>query len=162
MKRRFALGPGEILFLSDGSNTVGAIKAWKARRVFIETAGEELIQFLEPEDLIAASAFSGNERAKDAIACMLYLVREGGLPLLALPRDHPATRRLPLVVSAGGHIRLTSCIVPGTHPEQDVLCGRGALDGVTLDGVPGGVEADGCGAEIAAETRPCLFYGDTK
>jgi len=119
------LKPGEVIFLSDGKNTLGAVKAHTTRHVFIETATEELVQFLEEDDLIAASAFYGGEEAKQAISCMIYLVSEGHMPLLVLPKDHPATRRLPIVISAGKDILLTSCSVPGTHPEQDVLCGRG-------------------------------------
>ena len=161
MKRRIDLGPEDICFLSCRGHTVGAVKACRTRHVFIETATEELVQFLEPEDLIAVSAFSGGARARNAIACMLYLVREAGLPLLALRRGHPASARLPLVVSAGSRIRLTGCIVPGTHPEQDVLCARGALDGATLAGVPGGLVVEG-GPGIRSETRAFLFNGPGK
>jgi len=41
----FALQPGEILFLFDGDNTVGIVKAGGLKRIFIETEGEELVQF---------------------------------------------------------------------------------------------------------------------
>lgn len=156
------LGPGDIIFLSDGNHTVGAVKAHLTKRVFIETATEELVQFLEADDLIAASAFYGGEEAKQAITCMLYLVSGGHMPLLVLPKDHPATRRLPIVISAGGEIRLTSCIVPGTHPEQDVLCGRGGLDGLTLRGTSGGIAVDGDTGGLAIETGACLFYKNIK
>ncbi len=161
MKEQFALGRDEIFFLSDGDYTVGAVKAGSTRRVFIETEAEELVQFLEEDDLIAVSAFSGGDAAKNSISCMLYLVREGHMPLLVLPKGHPATRRLPLVISAGPAIRLTSCITPGTHPEQDVLCGRGALDGLVLSGMPGSIAVEGGGA-VAAEVRACLFYTNIK
>jgi hypothetical protein len=142
----FALQPGEILFLYDDGNTVGIVKAGDAKRVFIETDDEELVQFLGPEDLIAASCFSGGEKAMDMVRSMLFLVREGGLPLLVLKKAHPATRRIPLVISAGERIVLSGCIVPGTHPEQDVLCGKGAMDGVNLEAIDGGVRVWGGGA----------------
>ncbi len=161
MNEKFDLKPDEIFFLSDGNYTVGAVKAGGTRRVFIETESEELVQFLEEDDLIAVSAFSGGDAAKNSISCMLYLVREGHMPLLVLPKGHPATRRLPLVISAGPAIRLTSCITPGTHPEQDVLCARGALDGLVLSGVPGGIAVEGGGA-VTAEVRACLFYTNIK
>jgi hypothetical protein len=161
MSRTYALRPGEIIFFSDGNNTVGAVKADRARRVFIETDTEELVQFLEEDDLLAVSAFSGGEEARCSISCMLYLVREGHMPLLVLRKDHPATRRLPFVISAGPAISLTSCIVPGTHPEQDVLCGRGALDGMTLRGIPDGIAVEG-GDDVAVDTRACLFYKNIK
>lgn len=161
MRRTHPLQHDEIIFLSDGNYTVGAVKAGDTRRVFIETDSEELVQFLEKDDLIAVSSFSGGEAAKHSIACMLYLVRDGHMPLLVLPKGHPATERLPLVISAGPVIRLTSCITPGTHPEQDVLCGRGALDGMVLRGVEGGIALEG-GGEVIVETRACLFYTNIK
>jgi hypothetical protein len=161
VNQAYDLEPGEIIFLSDGNYTVGAVKAGSARHVFIETESEELVQFLDEDDLIAVSALSGGEDAKDSIACMLYLVREGHMPLLVLPAEHPATRRLPLVISAGPAIRLTSCITPGTHPEQDVLCARGALGGMLLQGTHGGIAVEG-GGEVDVEIRACLFYKNIK
>jgi hypothetical protein len=136
------LAPVEILFLEDGSHTLGVVKAADAKRIFIETDSEELVQFLDPEDIIAASCFYHGEKARKSVMCMLFLVRDGGMPLIVLGKSHPATGRLPMVVSAGNVIRLSSCIVPGTHPEQDVLCGRGNMDGLILHGVSGGVEID--------------------
>jgi hypothetical protein len=161
LNKQFDLGPDEYFFLSDGNYTVGAVKAGRTRRVFIETEAEELVQYLEEDDLIAVSAFSGGDAAKNSISCMLYLVRDGHMPLLVLPKGHPATRRLPLVISAGPAIRLTSCITPGTHPEQDVLCARGSLDGLVLRGVPGGIAVEGGGA-VTTEVRACLFYRNVK
>jgi len=87
----FALQPGEILFLFDGDNTVGIVKAGGLKRIFIETEGEELVQFLDADDLIAASCFEGGEKARKMIRSMLFLVREGGTPLLVLKNP---TRRL--------------------------------------------------------------------
>lgn len=145
MNTSIKLGPGEILFLFDADNTVGIVKAAGLKHAFIETDTEELVQFLGPDDLIAVSCFLGGDKARSMVKCMLYLVREGGVPLLVLKKGHPATKRLPLVISAGEHIRLTGCIVPGTHPEQDVLCGRGEMDGITIRGEPGAVMIQGGG-----------------
>lgn len=145
MDSRLELGPDEVLFLLDDSNTVGIVKAANVRRAFIETDEEEIVQFLDAEDLIAASCFLGGPRAEEMVRCMLYLVREGGIPLLVLKKGHPATRRIPLVVSAGEKIALSGCIVPGTHPEQDVLCGKGAMDGMVLKAENGGVGVHGGG-----------------
>jgi hypothetical protein len=160
--REYSLSPGEVLFLSDGSHTVGIIKASGRKHVFIETEKEELVQFLCDDDLIAASCFYAGPEAKEAIQCMLYLVSRSGMPLLVLPKGHPATKRLPLVLSAGERIRLTSCIVPGTHPEQDVLCGRGGLDGLILAGTPGTVTLEGDCSGIVGETAPELFCSKLK
>ncbi len=153
MNGEFELGPGEVLFFHDDLNTVGIVKAGNIRRVFIETEDEELVQFLDAEDLIAVSCFSGGEKARDMVRCMLFLVREGGTPLLVLRKTHPATRRLPLVVSAGTRIVLSGCIVPGTHPEQDVLCGKGVMDGMTLEAKEKGVVVRGGGTPIVEKQR---------
>ncbi len=153
MNAEFPLSYNEILFLCDDHNTVGIVKAHDARRAFIETDDEELVQFLSAEDLIAASCFKGGDRAMDMVRCMLFLVREGGIPLLVLKKGHPATRRIPLVVSAGEKIVLSGCIVPGTHPEQDVLCGKGEMDGMTLKGINGGVSIEGGGSPRESRRR---------
>ncbi|WP_174590727.1 hypothetical protein [Methanocella conradii] len=153
MNAEFVLHEDEVLFLYDDRNTVGIVKAAGARQAYVETDEEELIQFLEPEDLIAVSCFSGGERAMRMARCMLFLVREGGVPLLVLKKGHPATRRIPLVVSAGSRIVLSGCIVPGTHPEQDVLCGKGEMDGITLKAVKGGVILEGGGSPRTAIQR---------
>ncbi len=153
MNTSVKLGPHEILFLSDEENTVGIVKAAGVKRVFIETDAEELVQFLGPDDLIAVSCFLGGDKARSMVKCMLYLVREGGVPLLVLKKDHPATKRLPLVISAGEKIKLTGCIVPGTHPEQDVLCGRGETDGMVISGESGAVVILG-GGKLLSEIVP--------
>jgi hypothetical protein len=146
VKGDFPLAPDEILFLCDDSNTVGIVKAHLTKLVFIETEDEELAQFLDPEDLIAVSCFAGGPRAESMVRCMLYLARDGGVPLLVLKKGHPATRRIPLVVSAGERIALSGCIQPGTHPEQDVLCGKGAMDGMALKAIKSGVRIGGGGS----------------
>lgn len=149
------LGQDEILFLTDAANTLGVVKAGKRKSVFIETDDEELVQFLEPDDLIAVSCFYAGEDAKKAIRSMLYLVREGGMPLLVLKKGHPASARLKMVVSAGERITLSSCIVPGTHPEQDVLCGKGSFDSMRLAGTHEGITIEGGGGyEIMREHFP--------
>ena len=156
--REFVLGPGEVLFLTDGAHTVGVLKAAGRKHVFIETEKEELVQFLDPDDLLAVSCFFGGQEAREAIQCMLVLLVRSGMPLLVLPKEHPATKRLPMVVSAGERIRLTSCIVPGTHPEQDVLCARGGLDGLVLTGIPGKLLVEGVRESIVVETASLLDY----
>jgi len=154
----FGLSPDEVLFLSDGSYAVGIVKADRCRHVFIETEREELIQFLTEDDLIAVSCLAGEKGSnREAVQCMLYLVSRGKMPLLILRKGHPATARLPLVIAAGEQIRLSSCITPGTHPEQDILCARGRLDGAVLHGTPGKVTVKGSPPDIIAEWEPRLF-----
>lgn len=153
MNKGFTLNPEEIIFLCGEHDTVGIVKAHEAKKAFIETDEEELVQFLGPDDLIAASCFMEGERARQMVRCMLYLVREGGVPLLVLKKGHPATRRIPLVVSAGERIALSGCIVPGTHPEQDMLCGKGEMDGMTIKATKGGVSVEGGGEPFVFKER---------
>ncbi len=75
-----------------------------------------------------------------SLKCVLYMIREVGSPFIVLPKTHPASRRLKVVVSAGARTRLSCNITPGTHPEQDILCGAGEFDGLEVRGVKGGVE----------------------
>jgi len=159
----FGLSPGEVLFLSGGGYTVGIVKADHCRHVFIETEKEELVQFLGEDDLIAVSYLTGEKVSREAIQCMLYLVSSGNMPLLVLRKDHPATARLHLVIAAGERIRLSSCVIPGTHPEQDILCARGGLDGMVLCGIPGKVAVvEGDNPNIVAEWEPELFFKNLK
>ncbi|MEA3487734.1 MAG: hypothetical protein U9R10_00585, partial [Euryarchaeota archaeon] len=62
---------------------------------------------------------------------------------IVLPKDHPASARLRIVVSAGKRVVLSCKITPGTHPEQHLLCGMDEFDGAEILGVDGGVELKG-------------------
>jgi hypothetical protein len=74
---------------------------------------------------------------------VLYMIREVNSPLIVLPKNHPASARLKIVVAAGKRIVLSCNITPGTHPEQHLLCGMKEFDGVEILGVAGGVELKG-------------------
>ena len=132
------IGFDEILYLCGKDGVVGIVKAG-AGQWFIETEEEEIALFTEEDDLFVASGFGTDERMIKGIRCMLYLVRDVGSPLIVLPKDHPACGRLKVVVSAGAGTTISCDITPGTHPEQDVLCGGGEFDGVRITGVAGGV-----------------------
>ena len=43
-------------------------------------------------------------------------------PILILPKDNKASKRLSMVLSIGDSVRFDCNITPGTHPEQDILC----------------------------------------
>jgi len=47
------------------------------------------------------------------------------------------------VVSIGPRTRLSCKIQPGTHPEQDVLCGPEEFHGMEVLAVPGGADIAG-------------------
>jgi hypothetical protein len=70
---------------------------------------------------------------------LLELVRTYQLPLIVLPRQHPGTKRLKLVVAVGPRIFTSCSIVRGTHPEQHLLCSSQKLAGLTLKSDSGGV-----------------------
>ncbi len=139
----------EMLLLKGKEGTLGIIKAGEHNQFFLETEKEEILLALDPEDLLVASGFGTDEKTINGIKCVLYMIREVGSPFIVLPKDHPASKRLKVVVSAGPRTRLSCSIKPGTHPEQDILCGAQEFDGLEVKGVKGGVELIGFkGVEI--------------
>jgi hypothetical protein len=106
--------------------------------LFIETSSRENSQYLEAGDLVAVSAPEGGETGQAMI--LLELVREYHAPLVVLPKDHPGSKRLKMVVSAGDRIELNCSIQRGTHPEQHLLCGSEEMAGLVLKKVDDGVE----------------------
>ncbi len=91
-------------------------------------------------DLIVASALSVDERTEKGLKCVLFMIREIKSPLIVLPKNHPASPRLPIVVSAGNKTVLSCNITPGTHPNQDVLCGSNEFDSLEVTGTLEGVQ----------------------
>ncbi len=135
-----------MLVLRGKTGVIAMVKAGDRRHFFIETESEEIVLGVEPEDLVVASclnlerAGSSLDRIIKGLGCVLYLIREMGSPLIVLPKKHPASHRLPIVVSAGERTKISCKITPGTHPEQDILCGSEEFDGIEITGVKGGVE----------------------
>ena len=128
----------EILFLEGETGTVGIVKvAHDNKMLFIATQNnEEIVQFLEKDDLIAVSNFKKDKRA---IRAQAYLTREEDSPIVILNKDHPSTKRLSQVLSIGEKVNLNCNITPGTHPEQDILCSCDSLSGLTINKTPNGV-----------------------
>ncbi len=134
----------QILFLSGDSGTVGIVKSGQARMVFIGTPDEdEVVMFLEKDDLLVISAFGKGPIVEKGIKSMAYLLREMESPIIVLPDNHPTSKRLKMVVAVGSHVRLDCDIVPGTHPEQDILCACESLSGVKLSSTEEGVLIEG-------------------
>ena len=127
----------EILFLEGETGTVGIVKvANDNKMLFIATQdNEEIVQFLEKDDIIAVSNFKKDKRA---IRAQAYLTREDS-PIVILNKDHPSTKRLSQVLSVGEKVNLNCNITPGTHPEQDVLCSCDSLSGLTITKTQNGV-----------------------
>ncbi len=134
------LNTDEMLLLRGKEGTIGVVKVGENNQFFLETDKEEIILALEPEDLLIASGFGTDEKTVNGLKCVLYMIREVGSPFIVLPKNHPASKRLKIVVSAGSKTRISCSITPGTHPEQDILCGCDEFDGVEISGVKGGVE----------------------
>jgi len=142
-RRMIPLNYDELLMLRGKEGTLGMVKAGDHTQYFIETEIEEILLALDPEDMLVASGFGTDEKTLNGIKCVLYMIREVGSPFIVLPKNHPASNRLKVVVSAGGKIRLSCSITPGTHPEQDILCTTDEFHGLEVKGVSGGVEFNG-------------------
>ncbi len=134
------LNNNEMLLLRGREGTLGIVKAGEKGHFFLETETEEILLALEPDDLLVASGFGTDKKVINGLKCVLYMIREVGSPFIVLPKKHPASKRLKIVVSAGDRTRISCSIIPGTHPEQDILCGSDEFDGVEISGVKGGVE----------------------
>jgi len=135
-----SLAESEMLLLRGTAGIVAIVKVGQSGQFFLETENEEIVLGLEPHDLIVASALSVDEKTEKGLKCVLFMIREIRSPLIVLPKDHPASPRLPIVVSAGNRTVLSCSITPGTHPNQDVLCGSNEFDSLEITGTPEGVQ----------------------
>ena len=134
----------EILFLLGESGMVGIAKAGEDKMLFIETPdNDEIVQFLEKDDLIAVSSFNLGEKYEKGIRSLIYLTRDIESPIIVLPKNNPASKRLKMVLSVGENVRLDCGIIPGTHPEQDILCSCDSLSGLNIVKSEGGVIIEG-------------------
>ena len=144
MKTEINIKPSEILFLIGDTGTVGIVKIAKDQMLFIGTPEkEEIVMYLEKDDLIAVSAFGTGKKYEKAIKSLAYLTREMESPIIVLPKDHPSSKRLKTVLSVGESVRLDCNIIPGTHPEQDILCSCDSLSGLKIDKNKHGVTITG-------------------
>lgn len=140
MKNEIKIHPSEILFLIGDAGTVGILKVANHQMLFIGTPDkEEIIVYLEEDDLIVISTFGVGEKYEKAIKSMAYITREMESPIIILPKDHPSSKRLKMVLSIGDTVRLDCNITPGTHPEQDILCSCDSLSGLKINKTKNGV-----------------------
>lgn len=139
--RSLRINNDQILFLIGNSGELGIVKAGKKKQIFIGMPDkEEIVVFLEPEDLIVVSAFDTGGKAEKGIRSLLYLLKELDFPITVLPENHPTSSRLPMVVATGDHVSLNCNIIPGTHPEQDILCACEDLSGTEITATEDGVD----------------------
>lgn len=132
--------PSEILFLIGDTGIVGIVKVAAEKMLFIGTPErEEIVVYLEKDDIIAISSFKKGKKIEKGIKAMAYITREIESPIMVLPKDHPTSKRLKMVLSIGDSIKLDCNITPGTHPEQDILCSCDSLSGLRIDKTADGV-----------------------
>ncbi|MGC9443428.1 MAG: hypothetical protein ACP5E9_00635 [Candidatus Methanospirareceae archaeon] len=138
------------------TGTIAIVKVGEKQQFLVETPDREIVLGLNPEDVLVASGFGTDEKIVNGLRCVLYMIREVHSPLIVLPKDHPATKRLRIVVAAGKRVVLSCKITPGTHPEQHLLCGMPEFEGVEILGVEGGVELRGLPEGASCETKSFL------
>lgn len=141
--RMIPLRDNEMLLVHGTSGTLAMVKVGERRQFFVDAPEGEFVLAPGPEELLVASGFGTDERLVNGLRCVLYMIREVNSPLIVLPKNHPASARLKIVVAAGRRIVLSCDITPGTHPEQHLLCGMNEFDGAEIHGVEGGVELKG-------------------
>jgi len=139
---RVQLKDDEIAYLLGQTGTVALAKTL-GNFFYLDTDVEEVVLFTEPNDLIVASAFGTGEKIMRGLRCTVYQIRELNSPLIVLPKGHPASPRLKSVVSIGKRTKMSCEIQPGTHPEQDVLCGSEEFHGLEVLADPDGAVVNG-------------------
>ena len=139
---RISLKEDDIAYLCGRSGTIAMAKTL-GNFFYIETDEEEIVLFTETDDLMVASAFGAGESVRRGLKCSIYQIRELGAPLIVLPKGHPASPRLKTVLSIGPKTRLSCEIQPGTHPEQDILCGVDEFHSLEIVAEPGGASING-------------------
>ena len=137
----------EIAYLLGQTGTVALAKTL-GNFFYLDTDVEEVVLFTEPQDIIVASAFGTGERIRRGLRCTIYQIRELNSPLIVLPKGHPASPRLKSVVSIGPRIKMSCEIAPGTHPEQDVLCGSEEFHGLEVLADPEGAVVNSFSGKI--------------
>lgn len=131
---------GDLLLIRRGDSFLLVAKAAELFVLCIETFEREVCQTVEEGDLVVVSApEGGNVRQAEILA---ELVRTYHQPVFVLPKDHPGSARLSMVVSVGPAVIPRCDIIRGTHPEQDVICASEEFGNLRLSSVPVGVEID--------------------
>ncbi len=137
---RFPLGDRILLVQGDRSFLLAG-RALSEFPLYIETFQGEYCEAVSPDDLVCVSAPEGGDT--EPARMLIELVRRYRMPLLVLPKDHPGSGRLPLVVSVADSLLLSCDIRRGTHPDQHLLCSSDELAGISLAGSGDGVELEG-------------------
>jgi hypothetical protein len=137
----------ELLFIKASRSFLLAARAGSRFAIRIETPEKEYSQTIEPSDIVAVSAPEGG--AIEPAIMLAEFVRTYHMPLIVLAKDHPGAKRFSCLVSVGPLITTSCTIRRGTHPEQHLVCSSDELAGITLRGLPDGVEVTGMPAGAA-------------
>jgi hypothetical protein len=133
---------GDGLLLIEGARSFLLVgRAMDDFPLYIESCTDEFCEGIRPDDLVAVSAPEGGPH--EPAAMLLDLVRLYHMPLVVLPKRHPGSKRLKLVVAVSDAIETNCGIQRGTHPEQHLLCSSDELAGIQMKGAPGVVEMSG-------------------
>ena len=116
----------------------------------METSTEEFCQGVIPGDVIVVSAPEGGP--VEPALMLMDLVRTYHVPLLVLPKDHPGSRRISRVVSVAPEVHTSCSITRGTHPEQHLVCSSDELFGLSIRGIPEGLDISGMPAGASLQT----------
>jgi len=134
-----SLNKDEIVFISHNNFFLGIVKTL-GKSFLLETDIEEIVLGTGNEDILAVSSLFKNSQIKGIMLAYLYSFRELSFPLVILKKGHPASKRLKMVYGCGNKIILDSCIEPGTHPDQHLLCSVDDLSGIAILGKSNGIE----------------------
>ncbi|MDD1645111.1 MAG: alpha/beta hydrolase [Methanomicrobiales archaeon] len=142
--------PGDgVLLVRGRSSFLLAAPARECFILFLEDCQGEIVQSVEPDDLVVVSAPEGGPL--EPALLLLRLVRDHHVPLIVLPRGHPGSRRLRHVVSVAPRVLLSCAIQRGTHPEQHLICSSEELAGISLRGMDGAVDLEHVPPDIDIE-----------
>lgn len=131
----------DYLLIRGKNSFLLAATAFEKFTLFIETHEKELCQTVKNGDLIVVSAPEGGDIRHAAM--LLELIRTYHQPLVVLPKKHPGSKRLFMVVSAGSEIVPRCDISRGTHPEQNVICASYELSKISLYACEEGILING-------------------
>ncbi|MDV0443279.1 alpha/beta hydrolase [Methanorbis rubei] len=138
---------GDPVLIRGRSSFLLVARATEKFPLIIETDTEELVQGVYPNDLIVVSAPEGGEVVPALY--LLEMVATHHLPVIALGKSHPASRRISYVVSAAEKIEMRCDIRRGTHPEQHLLCTADEFAGMILFANENNLVIENCREEIS-------------
>ena len=146
----------DLLILEGNNSFLLTGRAENSFLLYIETFQDETSQSVQEDDLVVVSCPEGG--GIEPAAMLLELVRRYHTPLVVLPKNHPGSSRLKMVVAVSREI-LTSCTIRrGTHPEQHLLCSSEELTGIHLKGEAGNVIADNIPKGVSIRSLPPFHW----